>query len=181
MANRHTLHISKLETFKEWLQKDGWELLPLSKNCYEVLRASKPGRKDPLIIYSKASAKEHLTVADRDYPVVAAFLRDEKRPKTHGDRIRAMSDEELAGNMMCPNENGLGEIECNQDDSCNCYECILKWLQSEVEEQQWQNTQQKMNRHFAVSQVENVLRKQTESVHTAIIIVSCIQFIMILK
>lgn len=52
---------------------------------------------------------------------------------TNADRIRAMSDEELAMNMMCPNENGLGEIECDKSDSCNCYECILKWLQSEVE------------------------------------------------
>ena len=29
---------------------------------------------------------------------------------TNAYRIRAMSDEELAMNMMCPNENGLGEI-----------------------------------------------------------------------
>lgn len=52
---------------------------------------------------------------------------------TNADRIRSMSDEELAMNMMCPNENGLGAIECDKSDSCNCYECILKWLQSEVE------------------------------------------------
>lgn len=35
---------------------------------------------------------------------------------TNAGRIRSMSDEELAMNMMCPNENGLGEIECNKDD-----------------------------------------------------------------
>lgn len=52
---------------------------------------------------------------------------------TNADRIRAMNDEELAMNMMCPNENGLAEIECNKSDNCNCYECLLKWLQSEVE------------------------------------------------
>ena len=52
---------------------------------------------------------------------------------TQADRIRSMSDEELAMNMMCPNENGLGEIECDKSDNCNCYACILKWLQSEVE------------------------------------------------
>lgn len=54
---------------------------------------------------------------------------------TNADRIRAMSDEELAMNMMCPNENGLAEIECNRDDSCKCYECLLNWLKSKVEEQ----------------------------------------------
>ena len=54
-------------------------------------------------------------------------------PMTNADCIRSMSDEELAMNIMCPNENGLGEIECDKSESCNCYECILKWLQSEVE------------------------------------------------
>lgn len=58
---------------------------------------------------------------------------EENEKQTNADRIRAMSDEELAMNMMCPNENGLGNIECNQDDNCNCYKCSLKWLQSEVE------------------------------------------------
>ena len=53
---------------------------------------------------------------------------------TNADRIRSMSDEDLAMNMMCPNENGLAEIDCDKCDNCNCYECLLKWLQSEVEE-----------------------------------------------
>ena len=52
----------------------------------------------------------------------------------NADRIRSMSDEELAMNMMCPNENGLGEIECDKSDNCNCYECMLNWLRSEAEE-----------------------------------------------
>lgn len=54
--------------------------------------------------------------------------------QTNGDRIRSMRDEELAMNMMCPNENGLAEIDCDKSDNCNCYKCLLKWLQSEVEE-----------------------------------------------
>lgn len=53
---------------------------------------------------------------------------------TNADRIRAMSDEELAMVMMCPNENGLAEIDCDKSDSCNCYECLLKWLQEKAEE-----------------------------------------------
>lgn len=51
---------------------------------------------------------------------------------TNADKIRNMSDEELAMNMMCPNENGLAEIECDKSDNCNCYECLMKWLQEEV-------------------------------------------------
>lgn len=58
----------------------------------------------------------------------------ELKKQTNADRIRPMSDEELAMNMMCTNENGLGEIECDKSDNRNCYECLLKWLKSEVEE-----------------------------------------------
>ncbi len=54
--------------------------------------------------------------------------------QTNADRIRSMSDDELAATMMCPNESGLAEIECDRSDNCNCYECLLKWLQLEVEE-----------------------------------------------
>ncbi len=54
--------------------------------------------------------------------------------QTNADKIRNMTDEELAMNMMCPNENGLAEIECNKSDNCNCYECLLHWLQQEAEE-----------------------------------------------
>lgn len=133
MANRNTLHISKLDAFKEWLVKDGWELEE-PKGRYEVLRARKPGRKNPLLVYEKLDAKEHLSLMDRDTGVVGAFLRDSKKLQTNADRIRAMSDEELAMTMMCPNENGLAEIECDKSDSCNCYECLLKWLREKVEE-----------------------------------------------
>ena len=58
---------------------------------------------------------------------------DKYKRMTNADRIRSFSDEELAMNMMCPNENGLGKIKCNKNDNCNCYECLLKWLHSEVE------------------------------------------------
>lgn len=95
MAKRNVLHISKLEDLKKWLVKDGWDLLPLSNNPYEVLRASKAGKQNPLIIYSGKSS-EHLSFADRDMPVIGAFLRDKKKPQTNADRIRSMTDDELA-------------------------------------------------------------------------------------
>jgi hypothetical protein len=128
MGKRNVLHIRKLEDLKKWLVKDGWELLSLSNNPYEVLRASKAGKQNPLIIYSGKSS-EYLSFADRDMPVIGAFLRDQKKLQTNADRIRSMTDEELAVNMMCPNENG-----CDKDDNYNCYECLLKWLRAESEE-----------------------------------------------
>ncbi len=76
--------------------------------------------------------------SDCEYPcercVHGCVVKEYYEPMTNADRIRSMSDEDLAINMMCPNENGLAEIDCDKCDNCNCYECLLKWLQSEVEE-----------------------------------------------
>ena len=137
MANRHTLHISKLEDFKKWLVKDGWEIEE-SKGIFEVLRARKSGRQNPLIVYRKADAKEHLSIMDRDSGVVGAFLRDCKKTKTNADRIRSFSDEELADFIRNLNEcclAGAGMVDCSTHTDCiDCKGVVLKWLQSEVEE-----------------------------------------------
>lgn len=126
MANRHTLHISKLDSFREWLVKDGWEIEE-PKGIYEVLRARKSGRKNPLIVYRKADAKEHLSLMDIDRGVVGAFLRDCRKSKTNSDRIRSMSDEELAEHF-----SGLIK-DTGEQEYCEDVEDWLKWLQSEVD------------------------------------------------
>lgn len=125
MAKRNVLHISKLEDLKKWLVGDGWELLSLSNNPYEVLRASKAGKQNPLIIYLGKSS-EHLSFAERDMPVIGAFLRDKKKPQTNADRIRSMTDEELA-DFIINFDNRFGE-EYEGEQSC------LSWLQKESEE-----------------------------------------------
>ena len=127
MANRHTLHISKLEDFKKWLVKDGWGIEE-TKDIYEVLRARKQGRQNPLIIYTKADAKEHLSVMDRDSDVVGAFLRDCRKPKTNADRIRSMSDEKLAEWLTSITD------DAQSDAMTKCNYQWLEWLQLEVEE-----------------------------------------------
>ena len=63
-----------------------------------------------------------------------ATIQNYDSKQTNADRIRSMTDEELATNMMRPNENGLAEIDCDKNDNCNCYECLLKWLKAENEE-----------------------------------------------
>lgn len=80
MAERGYLHHNHLESFKEWLVKDGW-ILQKIKGEYEVLRAVKNGRKRPLIIYTKSNAKEHYSVDYRDWRVIKAFMRDYKEGK----------------------------------------------------------------------------------------------------
>lgn len=55
---------------------------------------------------------------------------------TNADRIRAMTDEELAVSIMCPAEYDLGfskECKCTGEMNRNCRKCTLKWLQSEAE------------------------------------------------
>ena len=56
-----------------------------------------------------------------------------KKPQTNADRIRSMTDEELAIHMMCPNEMVLAKIECDKSDRRNCYKCRLNWLRAESE------------------------------------------------
>lgn len=55
---------------------------------------------------------------------------------TNADRIRNMSDEELAVYIMCPAEYDLSFDklrECNGGMNRNCQKCTLEWLQSEAE------------------------------------------------
>lgn len=127
MGKRNVLHVSKLEDLKKWLVKDGWELLPLSNNPYEVLRASKAGKQNPLIIYSGKSS-EHLSFADRDMPVIGAFIRDQKKPQTNADRIRSMTDEELADFLVTVETYGYHDQSIS-----GTYE-MKEWLLMESEE-----------------------------------------------
>lgn len=78
MANRNTLAITKIDDFRDWLIKDGWEIQD-TKDYYEVLRATKTGRRHPLIVYKKNYAKEHLSVLDRDMGVIKAYMRDARK------------------------------------------------------------------------------------------------------
>lgn len=82
MANRHTLYVNKIDDFKEWLIKDGWQTQE-TKGFYEVLRAIKESKKHPLIVYyrhdtNKGKDLVHYTVADRDMGVVRAYLKVKK-------------------------------------------------------------------------------------------------------
>lgn len=130
MANRYTLHKNSLEDFQKWLVADGWEI-EKSKGIFEVLRARKAGRPQPLIVYTKADAKEHLTVMSRDIGVVRAFLRAKKKLQTNADRIRSMTDEDLA--IFCCNVKAdyqWADHEFPDEDACGDWE---EWLRAESE------------------------------------------------
>lgn len=133
MAIRALLHMNKLKDFESWLEKQGYMILPTAKNPYEILRAKKD--KDTVIIYRKGDSKEHLSVIDKDYALIHKFIMESK-PKTNADRIRNMSDEELAEflayNAYCE------ECYVKKDDSCcypdgTCKQKHLEWLKSKAE------------------------------------------------
>ncbi len=48
--------------------------------------------------------------------------------RTNYEMIKNMSIEEMAVTIMCPNELGMAEIECDKSDDCNCCKCCLDWL-----------------------------------------------------
>lgn len=57
-------------------------------------------------------------------------------PKTNADRIRNMTDEELADFLEDVRRFGFKNLCCDDDlcdsDACDC--CVHEWLQAEVEE-----------------------------------------------
>lgn len=133
MAKRNVLHKNLLEDFQKWLVTDGWEI-EKPKGTYEVLRARKDGRPQPLIVYMKADAKEHLTVMDRDFEIVRAFLRDKKKTQTNADRIRSMTDEELEAFLCNITSDDEGCDSCLAWKYCHKgHTGFADWLKAESE------------------------------------------------
>jgi len=75
MATRNLLHKPHLEAFREWLIKTGWQIHE-TKGLYEVLRAYKGSKW--LIVYRKASPKEHYSVRVVDYSTERAVFQMEE-------------------------------------------------------------------------------------------------------
>lgn len=80
MAERALLRKKSLTDFMKWLTEDGWTIEPIKSKgfTYEVLRARKTGRKNPLMVYDRNNAKEHYSILDRDASVIFAYLKAKK-------------------------------------------------------------------------------------------------------
>ena len=98
MADRHTLHFNKLDSFKKWLIKNDWEIKPLSKSQYEVLRATKNGKW--VIVYVKDEATEHYSLTENSISVVNQWLRERKIRKQVCDEIREEIEKEKSDNDL---------------------------------------------------------------------------------
>ena len=66
-----------------------------------------------------------------------AELRNLQYVKTNADRIRNMTDEELAETIPCPHmvnwEKGNYDTCVHPNGKDGCKKCILEWLRSEIE------------------------------------------------
>ena len=64
------------------------------------------------------------------------YKRDcENKVITNADRIRAMTDEELAVVIMCPIELDGRNDPCDKGLAYSCLECCLQWLQEPAKEE----------------------------------------------
>lgn len=61
-------------------------------------------------------------------------IAEEYKPRTNADKVRTMTDSELAVRFaFCPVTSG--EEDCmHSGDDVHCFDCILDWLQSEVKD-----------------------------------------------
>lgn len=123
MATRNILHVSKLQEFEDFLESKGYMIVATSKNPYEALRAQKYG--DTVVVYKKKDAKEHLSTLDKDYHLVREFIKGQRK-QINADRIRSMTDEELA-EYLTTFQNAFGE---GYEGMMSC----LDWLKQPAEE-----------------------------------------------
>ena len=133
MATRNILHISKLQEFEDFLEHKGYMIVATSKNPYEVLRAQKDG--DTVIVYQKKDAKEHLSTMDKDYRLVREFIKSQRK-QSNADRIRGMTDEELAKFLSecadCATCQLVNPKNCRTEETCT--KTFVEWLKHPVEE-----------------------------------------------
>ena len=69
------------------------------------------------------------------YTFCDSYIQDTPKEKTNADRIRAMSDEELA--KFIPNWSYTDACKCGEhyvDCNNECEKCVADWLQQPAEE-----------------------------------------------
>ena len=79
MANRGLLARTHLPAFRAWLAERGWVEQP-KKGGYEVARFTHPSEK-PLILFERETATVHVTVQEKDWPLVRQFIKDKHSQK----------------------------------------------------------------------------------------------------
>lgn len=103
----------------------------LDDKPYYELKYRQVGKKDYSIGYSSYDLKTVLGYIDTYFEIV------ESDKQTNADRIRNMSDEELADFNLCPHmvnwKKGNYDTCVHPNDKDSCKKCMLDWLRSEAE------------------------------------------------
>ena len=100
----------------------------LDDKPYYELKYRLVGKNDYSIGYSSYDLKIVLDYIDTYFEIV------KNDRKTNADRIRDMSDEELADTLFASCLEIMKLEECTNTDNCGvCKRCALEWLQSEAE------------------------------------------------
>ena len=79
MATRNLLARTHLPAFRVWLAERRWVEQP-TKGQYEVGRWTH-AEHPPLILYARETATVHVTVQEKDWRVIRAFIRDHHERK----------------------------------------------------------------------------------------------------
>lgn len=100
----------------------------LDNKPYYELKYKLFGKKDYSTGYSSYDLKIVLGYIDEYFEIV----KSDKQ--TNADKIRNMSDEELADTLFASCLEIMKLEECTNTDNCGvCKRCVLDWLQSEAE------------------------------------------------
>lgn len=75
MRTRNSLHKSKLDDFRGYLESFGWIDQKL-KGDYEVLRMTHPKHNGVLLAYAKLNAREHFTIDGIAYDMFRKWMRE---------------------------------------------------------------------------------------------------------
>ena len=84
------------------------------------------------IYYIETHCDENSVTVEQRKDICRTCNGSGRKEQTNADRIRSMSDEELAKVITCPKVL-FDRIDCF-DDNRDCNHCALEWLQQPAEE-----------------------------------------------
>jgi hypothetical protein len=98
----------------------------MDKDPYYEIKYKKIGENHYNVGYSSYKLENVLAWRDECFEVV-------EKPQTNADRIRSMTDEELAEVLFGSCIEHMGVEECSHPEEA-CKSCVLDWLRAESEE-----------------------------------------------
>ena len=98
----------------------------MDKDPYYEIKYKKIGENHYNVGYSSYKLKNVLAWRDECFEIMTS-------PQTNADRIRSMTDEELAEVLFGSCIEHMGVEECSHPEEA-CKSCVLDWLRAESEE-----------------------------------------------